>query len=368
MPRAPEPVPMEETATLQAAPVAAPEPTDTGEGNEDPDEGMSASKKKREKAKATAARKKAAGGGTNFDSIADGGGGGGSGGTTAAAAPSGPTEDAPARFQALLDALKEGREAPKKVPQPPPKKASNDGIVLSNSTLDRSVRALGAPSSLDPLFTRLVLGLPIMMGVLGASVAQNAGCLEQPAKRCQFYNGKPGKGPKGWAIRLFEHINATFPHAGHRLYNAALDATPVSLFSDCLFSHLPSEVHLVVAEWGSMGLLNYKHLPSIERVVRILLRLPSQPMIVHLSSPEWCTQRRTPRAFYRTGDRLMGGVSNFIYPDTPWARVELETTRVCHHYEQACVSMKEALEPHVLNGDTGFSVHDLLVLIGTDWY
>ena len=248
---------------------------------------------------------------------------------------------------------------PKKAPQPPPKMASNDIIVLSNSTLDRSVRALGAPSSLDPLFTRLVLGLPILMGVVGASVAQNAGCLEQPGKRCQFYNGKPGKGPKGWAIRLFEHINATFPHAGHRLYNAALDATPVSLFSDCLFSHLPSEVHLVVAEWGSMGLHNYKHLPSIERVVRILLRLPSQPMIVHLSSPEWCTQRRTPRAFYSTGDRLMGHVSNFIYPDTPWARVELETTRVCHHYEQACVSMKEALEPHVLNGDTGFSVHGL---------
>ena len=100
---------MEETATLQAAPDAA---TDTGEGKEDPDEGMSASKKKREKAKAAAARKKAAGGGTNSDSIANGGGGGGSGGTTAAAAPSGPTEDASARFQALLDALKEGREAP----------------------------------------------------------------------------------------------------------------------------------------------------------------------------------------------------------------------------------------------------------------
>jgi hypothetical protein len=104
----PEPVPLAESEPLQAAPAAAPEPADTGEGNEDPDEGMSASKKKREKAKAAAARKKAAGGGT--DSIADGGGG--SGVTTAAAAPSGPTEDAHARFQALLDALKEGREAP----------------------------------------------------------------------------------------------------------------------------------------------------------------------------------------------------------------------------------------------------------------
>jgi hypothetical protein len=41
------------------------------------------------------------------------------------------------------------------------------------------------------------------------------------------------------------------------------------------------------------------------------------------------------------------------------ARVELETTRVCHHYAQPCVSMKEALEPHVLNNEPGFSLQDL---------
>ena len=230
-------------------------------------------------------------------------------------------------------------------------------IVLSNTTLDRSVRALGTPLSLQPLFTRLVSGLPIVMAVIGASEAQNAGCIEQQ-KRCMQYSGISGR-QKGWAVRLFEHINATFPNAGHHLYNAGLDATSVLSFSSCLFSHMPSEVHLVVTEWGSMALDNHKHLSSIERIVQIMLQLPSQPVLVHLSSPEWCTQRRTPRAFYSTGDRLMGTIKSFVYPDTPWARVELETTRVCHHYAQPCVSMKEALEPHVLNNEPGFSLHDL---------
>lgn len=39
---------------------------------------------------------------------------------------------------------------------------------LSNVTLDRSIRVLGSPSSLDPLFRRLEAGLPITLGVLGA--------------------------------------------------------------------------------------------------------------------------------------------------------------------------------------------------------
>lgn len=231
--------------------------------------------------------------------------------------------------------------------------------TLDRTTLDRSVRVLGSPNSLDALFQRLAAGRPITMGVVGASVAQNAGCLDQDRKRCMFFSGINGRS-KGWAVRLLEHINKSFPHARHAINNSALDATPVNTYANCLFSHLPSQVHLVVAEWGSMGNHNHKFLPSIERVTQTLLQLPSKPVVLHFGVHEWCTQKISPREFYRTGDELFGRTTNgFIYPDTPWARVELESTRVCQHYSQPCISMKEALEPHVLNALPGFSLRDL---------
>ena len=37
--------------------------------------------------------------------------------------------------------------------------------------------------------------------VLGASVAQNAGCLDQPGKRCMAFSGTEGR-KKGWAVLL----------------------------------------------------------------------------------------------------------------------------------------------------------------------
>ena len=231
--------------------------------------------------------------------------------------------------------------------------------TLDRTTLDRSVRVLGSASSLDPLFRRLTAGRPITLGVVGASVAQNGGCLDQDQKRCMFYSGINGRA-KGWAVRLLEHINKSFPHARHAINNSAKDATPVKTYAHCLFSHLPSQVHLVVAEWGSMGNHNHNHLPSIERVAQSLLQLPSKPVVLHFGVHEWCTQKISPRELYHTGDELFGRTtSGFVYPDTPWARVELESTRVCQHYSQPCISMKEALEPHALNAQPGFSLRDL---------
>ena len=159
---------------------------------------------------------------------------------------------------------------------------------LDNVSLDSGISLLGQPWALDRLFARLTAGNPVTIGVLGASVAQNAGCLNQGKSRksrCMSYNGRKGAAKKGWAVRLLEAINATWPHASHRISNGALDATPVSTASSCLFSHLTDKVRLeshnlplsfnatylaidrppslrspkvdlVLLEWGSMGLHN----------------------------------------------------------------------------------------------------------------
>lgn len=174
------------------------------------------------------------------------------------------------------------------------------------------------------------------------------------------FSGTEGGNKKGWAVRLLEHINSRFPQGGHRIDNAARDGTPVRAFSNCLFSHLSADVHLVVAEWGSMGNHNHQQLTHIEQVATTLLALPARPVLLHLSIQEWCTQKVSPRQFYRVGDELIGRTtSGFVYPDTPWARVDLECSRVCGHYQQPCISVKEALEPHVLNGEPGFGLSDL---------
>ena len=92
---------------------------------------------------------------------------------------------------------------------------------LDDAALARSVISTGRAEAWAPLFERLESGQPIVLGVFGASVAQNGGCLDQPYKRCIRYDGvhstfmrwgTPHIRPfKGFAVRLFEHINATYP-------------------------------------------------------------------------------------------------------------------------------------------------------------
>ena len=66
---------------------------------------------------------------------------------------------------------------------PPPPPVPN----LPEVTLDRGLHAIGSPRAIHPLFSQLHAGEPIVIGVLGASVGQNAGCLDQGRKRCMMF-------------------------------------------------------------------------------------------------------------------------------------------------------------------------------------
>ena len=162
---------------------------------------------------------------------------------------------------------------------------------LSALDLNRSVVRLGQPEAYSALLRRLDAGKPLRLGVFGASVAQHGGCLEQPYKRCMEFGGvlktrmnwgEPSVRPfKGWAVRLLEHVNRTWPHAQHRLNNSALDATPAQTVLPCLFSHLPTQLDLVVLEFGSMAM--HLQLAAVEAVARRLLELCPRPLLVFLS-------------------------------------------------------------------------------------
>ena len=228
---------------------------------------------------------------------------------------------------------------------------------LSPVTLDRGVRIMGQPHAMMEFFTRLEEGKPIVLGVLGASVAQNAGCLAQHGKRCMGYRGGRGR-VEGWAVRLLHHINRTWP-ADHQIANLALDGTGADHAARCMVSRLPRSATLTIAEWGSMAMHNAWMLPSIERVVRTLLARPRPPVVVHLNLHEWCSQRLMPRRLYRTGEVLQGHLRRWVFPDTPWAAVDDEATRIARHYGQPSLSVHAMLAPHVLGREAGFDLTDV---------
>ena len=244
------------------------------------------------------------------------------------------------------------------MPAPLAHLGADPSLGLAEHTLDRGVRLLGHPLSLSGLFTRLESGAPITLGVLGASVGQNGGCLLQHGKRCMGYRGKRNT-PTGFAVRLLRHINRTWPHPEHAIANAALDGTGAEHTAHCIVSHLPLRLDIVIAEWGSMALHTVWALHSIERVARVLLSRPAPPVLLHLSVHEWCTQRTSPRSLYKVGDVLKGSLRQWVFPDTPWAAVEEESTRVSCHYGQPSISVHAALAPHVLAHEPGFSLEDI---------
>ena len=114
------------------------------------------------------------------------------------------------------------------------------------------MRLLGHPLASHHLFEKLHAGQPITIGVLGASVGQNGGCLDQPGKRCMTMSGVDGR-QSGFAVRLLRHINRTWPHPHHRINNSALDGTGAEHAAHCIVGHMPETLDLVIAEWGSLS-------------------------------------------------------------------------------------------------------------------
>ena len=238
---------------------------------------------------------------------------------------------------------------------------------LTALELNRSIVRLGQPEAYSALLRRLDAGKPLRLGVFGASVAQHGGCLEQPYKRCMEFGGvvktrlnwgePPVRPFKGWAVRLLEHVNRTWPHSQHRLNNSALDATPAQTVLPCLFSHLPTQLDIIILEFGSMAI--HLQLAAVEAVARRLLELCPRPLLVFLSVHALCHASRgpgQPPTMFRDGEKGVGG---YVYPQTVWSAAEAEATAVCDRYGQACLSVHRAVLPRLQAGAPGFSIDDL---------
>ena len=109
-------------------------------------------------------------------------------------------------------------------------------FLLRAAQLQASLQVLNSAPHAAPFWARLERGLPITLGVVGASVGMSGGCQRelQPHVRCAGYDGSGGlkegayacklwvhPGQRGFALRALDWINSTFPHAGHRLQRRA---------------------------------------------------------------------------------------------------------------------------------------------------
>ena len=207
---------------------------------------------------------------------------------------------------------------------------SRDAPSLDPIALRRSLAAPGADARWRATFAKLDAGRPLTLGLFGASVAQNAGCISQPDKRCFKYG--PHNNVHGFAVQLLEHLNRSWPHAGHTIQNAALDATPLTAAIPCLFTHVvPGSLDVVIAESGSMApfMKDVPRFSTIESFVRQLLSHGRAPVIILLSIRDWCK----------------GGGRGDV-----WASAAAEELRVCEHYGLTCISPRAALEPLLVDG------------------
>lgn len=177
---------------------------------------------------------------------------------------------------------------------------------------------------------RAIDGGSISVGVLGASVAQNAGCYDQ-AKRCGEYDGKHKK-RSGFLVDFVERLRRS---EGGRLrvnlFNAAVDASPIHSVLDCLCSHLPRRVDAVVLEPASMA--QFVTAEDLGRVVDAVRALEGRPHLIFVIFHEWLHHRS--RTFYAE------------FEDTPWQRMEDAALKLCRRHNYTCLSPRRELYPVV---------------------
>ena len=262
---------------------------------------------------------------------------------------------------------------------------------LEKAAVERSITKAGDASA---LLSRLNAGKPISIGILGASVAEQGGCLTQPGKECQRYDGVsmtwPGWGPHrpfmGYLVRFFHWINATWPHAHHSIFNGAQSAKPLYVSLPCLDLYAPQNLDLVVLEPLSSGHIN----ADVERIVRALLSRPRPPVLVFLLVPLWYgndlgVQANVSRGSVsacntnRRNAVTFGMVPRSAFPEQPTGAVAASTWRsgavahsstsysrgeghmmeLCARYGLSCLSMYAALAEGVRAGRPGYSMLDI---------
>jgi hypothetical protein len=219
-------------------------------------------------------------------------------------------------------------------------------------------------------------------------VAENSGCISQPGKRCMANRGvdavrmawgEPRSRPfKGFSVRVFEWINATWPHPEHKFVNAGRDASSLVTIVPCLFSHLPQTMDLLLIEAGSMALTTKAS--TLEHLTRQVLSMRMPPTVAFVTVHIWCVLggsiRKRVKSYglnklpeereYRFwADLRPGGANTSVptgpdfSPDTwnPSDEIEKAIDEICERYGAACISQRNAVK--AVLAQPGFGIREI---------
>ena len=139
-------------------------------------------------------------------------------------------------------------------------------------------------------------GKPLRALAFGSSItAVFGGCTASLFQNCSHCCGTVGANPRGQAAlgygylrRPVEWLNRTWPHAEHRLWNAAQPATSLQSWGDCLAAWMPRPLDLVILELGGARTGNTAAgLVRLVRNIEQLLGRDAPPAVLVVSFFRW---------------------------------------------------------------------------------
>lgn len=116
--------------------------------------------------------------------------------------------------------------------------------------------------------------------------------------------------------RFMNGLNRTWPHSGHRLYNAARAATGAGQFSACYMDYTPTDPDLVLYEFGVNGVTTRggeDH--AWETVIYKAMRLESKPAIISVVTWNFCRDDEGTNGEYKMGRQACRPRLSDVNPD-----------------------------------------------------
>ncbi|KAH7097127.1 hypothetical protein BKA62DRAFT_774527 [Auriculariales sp. MPI-PUGE-AT-0066] len=139
---------------------------------------------------------------------------------------------------------------------------------VGSRSLDLAAAYEGSGDRIRRVLAKAARGEPIVFGILGGSVSRGHGC-----NNCVPFHRQ-----------IFDWINTTYPHAGHRYTDGSVGARGTNYFKFCHVEHLPSDADLVVLEHAVNDNAAEDSARNMESIVRAVLQYKNAPAVLLVES------------------------------------------------------------------------------------
>ncbi|KAL4421416.1 hypothetical protein ABPG75_010707 [Micractinium tetrahymenae] len=191
------------------------------------------------------------------------------------------------------------------------------GPLLTQEEAARGLTYYGSGERLQRVAAKLLAGKPIKVFTLGASVTRGIGAT------------KPGR---SYPQRLFQFLNASFPHSGHEFYNRGIGGTSSGVYAVCAEQMVHEDGDIVILEFTINDAKDAPYTDSgrrgYEQLIRKLMALPGRPAILQLHHWAW---------WHAVGDGISDG-GLFYYPPA-----EAQLSVFAQYYDFPVLSTRAAM-------------------------